>query len=206
VRCKFIRRKYMKRMFVATAILAMVIMVFSASAKADVTFVGLGATGADVYGQAWSWNNNGPGGTSAWGIPGLLAGTLNWKGPATNDFDIVIGTKETVPAGVAIDLTPTPGNDSGGSYLTTRFSNVSAGTLWNMVSVSPTEVQFFAPNAAAALVAGDTFFVNVVLTGNIDPTKVGFVASYSPVPVPPSLLLLAPGLLGLVGIRKRLKG
>jgi hypothetical protein len=192
-------------MFVATAIvLAMVIMVFTASAKADVSFVGIGATGADVYGNPWSWNNNGPGGASAWGIPGLLKGTLTWNGPATSDFDIVFGTKETLMP--AIDLTPTPGNDSGGSYLTTRFSNVSAGTLWTMVSVSPTEVQFFAPNAAAALVAGDTFFVNVVLTGNIDPTKVGFVASYSPVPVPPSLLLLAPGLLGLVGIRKRLKG
>ena len=75
-----------------------------------------------------------------------------------------------------------------------------------MVSVSPTEVQFFAPNAAADLVKGDYFFVNVVLTGKIDPTKVGFVASWSPVPIPPTLLLLAPGLLGLVGIRKRFKG
>jgi hypothetical protein len=192
-------------MFVATAIvLAMVIMVFTASAKADVSFVGIGATGADVYGNTWSWNNNGPGGASAWGIPGLLSGTLTWKGPATSDFDIVFGTKETLMP--AIDLTPTPGNSPGGSYLTTRFSNVSAGALWNMVSVSPTEVQFFAPNAAAALVAGDTFFVNIVLTGPIDPTKVGFVATYSPVPAPPSLLLLTPGLLGLVGLRKRFFG
>jgi hypothetical protein len=206
VRFKFIRRKQMKRMFVATAILAMVIMVFTASAKADVSFVGLGNTGVDPYGQAWTWNNNGPAGASAWGIPGLLAGTLVWAGPATTDFDIVIGTKDTVPAGVAIDTTATQGNDYSGSYLTTRFSNVTAGALWNMVPVSPTEVQFFASNAATALVAGDTFFVNVVLTGKIDPTKVGFVATYSPVPVPPSLLLLAPGLLGLVGIRKRLKG
>jgi hypothetical protein len=197
----------MKRLFVATGIvLAMVIMVFAASAKADVTFPGLGATGADPYGNTWTWNNNGPAGASAWGIPGLLAGTVTWTGPATSDFDIVIGTSLTLPPGVAIDLTPTPGNDSGGSYLTTRFSNVTAGALWNVVSVSPTQVNFFAPNAATNLVAGDTFFVNVVLTGNIDPTKVGFVASYSAVPLPPSLLLLAPGLLGLVGIRKKLKG
>ncbi len=194
----------MKKTLVATGIvLAMVIMVFAASAKADVSFVGIGAAGADVYGNAWSWNNNGPGGASAWGIPGLLAGTLTWTGPATSDFDIVFGTKETVMP--AIDLTPTPGNSPFGSYLTTRFSNVTAGALWTMVSVSPTEVQFFAPGGAQ-LVAGDTFFVNVVFTGNIDPTKVGFVATYSPVPVPPTLLLLAPGLLGLVGIRKRLKG
>jgi hypothetical protein len=191
-------------MFVGTAIvLAMVFMVFTASAKADVSFVGIGATGADVYGNPWSWNNNGPGGASAWGIPGLLSGTLTWKGPATSDFDIVFGTKETLMP--AIDLTPTPGNSPGGSYLTTRFSNVSAGALWNMVSVSPTEVQFFAPNAAAALVAGDTFFVNIVLTGPIDPTKVGFVATYSPVPLPPALLLFAPGVAGLAAIRKRLK-
>ncbi len=196
----------MKRMLVATTIvLAMVIMVFAASAKADVSFVGLGAAGVDTYGNAWTWNNNGPGGASAWGIPGLLAGTLTWTGPATTDFDFVLGTAFTVPAGVAIDLTPTPGNDPFGSYLTTRFSNTTAGALWTMVSVSPTEVQFFAPGGAQ-LVAGDTFFVNIVLTGNIDPTKVGFVATYSPVPVPPTLLLLAPGLLGLVGIRKRLKG
>ncbi len=196
----------MKRMLVATTIvLAMVIMVFAASAQADVSVVGLGAAGVDPYGNAWTWNNNGPGGTSAWGIPGLLAGTLTWTGPATRDFDFVVGTKETVPPGVAIDLTPTPGNDPIGSYLTTRFSNTPAGALWTMVSVSPTEVQFFAPGGAA-LVAGDTFFVNIVLTGNIDPTKVGFVATYSPVPVPPTLLLLAPGLLGLVGIRKRIKG
>ena len=65
----------MKRMLVATTIvLAMVIMVFAASAKADVSFVGLGAAGVDTYGNAWTWNNNGPGGASAWGIPGLLRG------------------------------------------------------------------------------------------------------------------------------------
>jgi len=196
----------MKRMFVATAIvLALVFTVFTASAKADVSFVGIGAAGTDVYGNPWTWNNNGPGGASAWGIPGLLAGTLTWNGPATSDFDIVIGTAETVPAAVTINFAPTPGNSPLGSFLTTRFSNVSAGALWNMVPVSGTEVQFFAP-AGAQLIAGDTFFVNVVLTGVIDPTKVGFVATYSPVPLPPSLLLLAPGLLGLVGMRKRFKG
>ena len=189
-------------MFVAAAIVLVMVMAFTAPAKADVSFVGIGAAGVDTYGNGWTWNNNGPGGASAWGIPGLLAGTLTWTGPATSDFDIVFGTKETLMP--AIDLTPTPGNSPFGSYLTTRFSNVTAGALWNMVSVSPSEVQFFAP-AGAQLVAGDTFFVNVVFTGNIDPTKVGFVATYSPVPLPPALLLFAPGIAGLAAIRKRFK-
>ena len=100
----------MKRMLVATTIvLAMVIMVFAASAKADVSFVGLGATGVDTYGNAWSWNTQGPGGTSAWGIPGLLAGTLTWTGPATRDFDFVLGTQFTVPAGVSDRFDSYPG-------------------------------------------------------------------------------------------------
>jgi hypothetical protein len=197
-------------MFVAAGIvLALVCMVFTASAKADVSFVGIGASGVDSnYGEKWQWGTTvgvlpGPGaGDSAWGIPGLGAGTLTWTGPATSDFDILFGTGFTVmPPGVSISLIPT----AGAAYdETTRFW--VNGTYWNVVSVSPTEVEFFAPNAAANLVAGDSYFVNVVLTGPINPAQVGFVATWSPVPLPPSLLLLAPGLLGLVGARKRFKG
>ena len=77
----------MKKTLVATGIvLAMVIMVFAASAKADVSFVGIGAAGADVYGNAWSWNNNGPGGASAWGIPGPPRGDVDLDGPGDVGF------------------------------------------------------------------------------------------------------------------------
>jgi hypothetical protein len=197
----------MKRMFVATGIvLALVFMVFTASAKADVSFVGGGASGVDPnFGETWQWNTTvggvlGPGaGASAWGIPGLGAGTLVWHGPTMSDFDIVFGTAFTVMP--PISLIPTAG---AGYDETTRFW--VNGTYWNVISVSPTEVQFFAPTAASALYAGDSYFVNVVLTGPINPAQVGFVATWSPVPLPPSLLLLAPGLLGLVGARKRFKG
>ncbi len=200
----------MKRMLVATAIvLAMVIMVSAAPAKAETytSFVGIGATGTDPYGNAWVWNTTSgsafpfQAGESAWGIPGLGLGIVTWKGPVTTDFDFVIGTKETVMP--AINLAPPTG--AGGYDETTRFVNATTGQLWTMVSVSPTQVEFFAP-AGGALVTGDTFFVNIVLTGPINPATAGFVATYSQVPVPPTLLLLAPGLLGLVGMRKRLKG
>ena len=143
-------------------------------------------------------------GNSAWGIPGLGLGVVTWTGPPTADFDIVIGTKFTVPKGVSISLVPPTG--AGGYDETTRCSNTSSRCTLGQSIGSPTEVQFLAPNNGAVLVAGDQFFVNVVLTGAIDPTKVGFVASWSPVPIPPTLLLLAPGLLGLVGMRKRFKG
>jgi hypothetical protein len=200
----------MKRMFVSTAIvLAMVIMVFTASAKADVSFVGIGATGTDVYGNTWVWNTTLPLGfalpnVSVWGIPGLGNGNATWTGPATNDFDIVFGTAFTLPGGVKIDFTPS----TGGYDDQTRFVNMATGGLWTEVAVSPTEIEFFAP-AGSQLVAGQQFFVNVAMTGLLTPAQIaniGFVASYSPVPVPPSVLLLAPGLLGLVGIRKRFKG
>ena len=159
----------MKRMLVATAIvLAMVIMVSAAPAKAETytSFVGIGATGTDPYGNAWVWNTTSgsafpfQAGESAWGIPGLGLGIVTWKGPVTTDFDFVIGTKETVMP--AINLAPPTG--AGGYDETTRFVNATTGQLWTMVSVSPTQVEFFAP-AGGALVTGDTFFVNIVLTG-----------------------------------------
>ena len=72
----------MKRMFVATGIvLAMVFMVFTASAKADVTFVGLGATGPGLYGQTWVWNTTTGAAFQAWrGIPRGVsrASALGW--------------------------------------------------------------------------------------------------------------------------------
>ena len=78
----------MKRMFVATGIvLAMVFMVFTASAKADVTFVGLGPNGADPSGNTWVWNTTigapyfpGVAGNSAWVSQASALG--NWSGPA----------------------------------------------------------------------------------------------------------------------------
>ena len=137
------------------------------------------------------------------GYPGLGNGNTTWNGPAnTTDFDIVFGNGFTLPTGAAIDFTKAPSD-----FLATRFVIVNESTAlftpWSVVAVSPTEVEFFAP-AGAALNPGDNFFVNVMFTKAVDPTTVGFIASYSssPVPLPPSVLLMAPGLLGLVGLRK----
>ena len=86
-------------MFVAAAIvLAMVFMVFTASAKADVSFVGIGATGVDPYGNPWTWNT-----TTGAGFPGV-AGIPRWgdarpppwpidlERPPDVYFDFVLGT------------------------------------------------------------------------------------------------------------------
>src|SRR5208282_2824156 len=147
----------MKRSVMAVAVvLTMVIMGFAGSAMAApiiAGYSGYGASGVGLYGLAWSWNNNGAGGNSAWGTPGLLDGELTWTGPTTEDFAFIIGTAFGVPAGVNIDFTPTPGGNPFGSFLTTRSSNTTAGVLWTEVAVSPDEIEFFAPNPGADLVA-----------------------------------------------------
>lgn len=50
-----------------------------------------------------------------------------------------------------------------------------------------------------------TYYEYRLGSGNAPGIPISFNVSADPVPVPPSLLMLAPGLLGLVGIRKRFK-
>ena len=170
----------MKRLVLAIAVvLAIVIAAFTGSAMAD-TITGYsgygmnstvgGSVGPGLYGMTWSWNNNGAGGNSAWGTPGLGAGTLTWSGPTTDDFAFILGTQFGVPAGTYIDSTPA--FEATGYDTTTRFSVDVAGTwtLWTATFIpSPSgadEVHFYAP-AGADLVAGDQYFVNVALTAQL---------------------------------------
>jgi len=198
----------MKRSVMAVAVvLAMVMMGFAGSAMADIItgYSGYGASGTGLYGLSWSWNNTSPT-ASVWGEPGLGDGELTWTGPTVTDFAFILGTAFGVPAGTVILTTPA-GEPVGGYTTDTRFSNTTAGVLWTAVTPVGTnfdEIEFFAP-AGGALVAGDSFFVNIALNTYLpNLAEVGFVAQYSqPVPLPPALAVFAPGLLGLIGLRRR---
>jgi hypothetical protein len=194
----------MKKVFAIAAVFAAMVMAFTGPAMADVFFTGTGPSGVDTYGHPWSWQLNLAGTASAWGSPGLGLATFTWAGPPTGDFYVDF---DVLPAGVTIDQTAPSGPL--GYEETTRFSNVSAmsgaGALWTITQVSADDIHFVAP-AGAALMPGNQFFYNIVFTGLVDPTTVGFVASYSPaVPLPSAFMLLGPGLLGLVGLRRRFK-
>ena len=206
----------MKKVCVATAIvLAIVFMFFTGSAQAGLlpsfgTISG-GTTGSDGQGDTWLWNTTiggvsagVPAGWSAWGIPGLGQGETVWNGPTVDDFDFELTDNFTLPSGIGIVQTVGP---AGGYTEYTRFE--VNGIDWTEVfpGSRSREVEFFAP-AGDYLMAGDSFFVNVVLDGTVDPTVTSWIGTYSTpsaVPLPTAVLLFAPGLAGLALIRRRFK-
>ena len=159
-------------------------------------------TGSDYFGNAWSWNNNGAGGNSVWGVPGLGSGIVTYTGAnASDNFEItfllpVFGTTSV------IDQTPS----TGGSYNTqTRLSVFDAGTWteWTPTFINGNSVAFF----GGTIKSGDSFYVNVAFTGSdLSGANAGFSATWSAgaVPEPSTWAMMLAGFagLGFVGYRR----
>jgi hypothetical protein len=154
-------------------------------AQADViVWGGTGTSGTDPFGHAWLVNT-GLGGKLFWGIPGLGAGTELWAGPGTlASLTFTVNTP-----GLTVDPNPVP-TGPGGFDESTRFSNTSAGALWDR-SIGGSTVTFSAATLASLLEIGQGFFVNV---GFIGQTTLPFDFTVTYVTVP------EPGTLGLIGV------
>jgi hypothetical protein len=170
---------------------------------------GVGDTGVDAFGNAWTWSKtigSGPSpgaGLSVWGTPGLGLGEVPYGSstPAT-DFEISF---LTAVGGADILQTASPGPSGYNEY--TRFSACpSTGCIaWTPVYTDGTQVVFSAP-AGTSLVDGEDFFVNITFTkGTLSGTNAGFSAVYTKT-VPETstwvMLLLGFAALGYGAVRK----
>lgn len=209
-------KKMARRKNVALALIAGTLgLVLAAPAHADVVIpgtgfagvVGNGNTGTDAFGQTWQWSlTTGPqsasspgAGFSAWGTPGLGAGTIDQYGGSVpaSDFEISF----VLPLGTDILQTPSP--FTGGYNEFTRFEVCSGGscTAWNPVFSNVAgahQVNFFAP-AGTFLTAGESYFVNVIFSnGNVDGFNSGFSAVFtSAVPEPSTWAMMILGFFGI---------
>ncbi len=153
-----------------------------------------------------------------------VAGTLNATPNGDGSFTAISGSGTA--AGVVLTLYPGSGTipntfvydnllfpnasasqgllTSTAGLLFTAPSTPSAGLPGNNV---PTWVNFYFNNAQwpGANGTGLYTYYEGFNGGYVTSTSVNGTFAVSAVPVPPSMLLLAPGLLGLVGLRKRFK-
>jgi hypothetical protein len=143
---------------------------------------GDGNSGTDAFGQPWAWSYTLgtdvlPAGLSAWGNPGLGAGELTgYAGskPATDFFiSFLTSADDTF---INTTASPMPGGYDEETRMTV---NGIAWTPEYEPAVDPLEVNFIAP-AGDELVAGDSYFVNVIFTnGDLSGANAGFSAVFS---------------------------
>jgi hypothetical protein len=171
---------------------------------------GTGNSGLDAYGNTWQWNKTtgvgGPAaaGQSAWGSPGLGAGTTDLYNGSVAATDFHISFVFDPPTGTHISYAASP--FAGGYNEATRFDVCSPTCVeWTVGADSDAnQVNFYAP-AGSALHPGDQYFVNVIMNnGASDGSNTGFTAffTYDTVPEPVSLALLGAGLAAF-GFRRR---
>jgi len=179
---------------IGLAVLLAVAPLGAASAQVvPCSFSGSGATGVDCLGQQWVVGNGG------WGIPGILLGTRPFLGTSpTTEFHIAFIAGGSFNGLIGFG----PGFD-------TRMFDAPFTTPWT-VSGSGTSVSFFAP-AGGSLTTGEDFFVNVEFLNGLPQNlaDVSFTARWGPaaptdvVPEPATMMLVATGLAGLAGARRR---
>jgi hypothetical protein len=205
----------MKYQLLATVALLATGLTVAAPAQATsiITFDGYGSSapgpnsGVDAQGNPWLWNKTGLG-YSAWGAPGLGAGTSKFNtstGYVAEDF--AVSFVDFAGGSINTALSPSPS----GSNEFTRFSSYVGGVwyAWTPVYDGTKNVTFTAPTVAAWLHNGDQYFVNIVfkekdLTGH----NVGFTAAFSAaVPEMSTWAMLIAGFagLGLVGLGRNKK-
>jgi len=91
------------------------------------------------------------------------------------------------------------------------YTNSAKTTLLGTLTVGETGLTFI-PSAVVNFAPQTSIYVvkDMSVQGDGAPGAAAFISqvtqNFSEVPVPPSVLLFAPGLLGLVGMRKRLRG
>lgn len=109
----------------------------------------------------------------------------------TATFSGTIGTNAFDVAGILTSYHTPPSNNTSYYSWDIMFPNLAA--------LSNSTFALSGPYSGSISVQQETF------TPTLGLSAVSLAVSSAPVPVPPSVLLLAPGLLGLVGIRKRIK-
>jgi hypothetical protein len=172
-------------------------------AFAVVSPFGGAATGNDPLGHSWIAQDQ------HWGEPGYGAGYLTFNsGALTGSGAETYATSFafTFLKGVSGVLDTNFSLDPFNFVSETRFINVTDGVAW-LVAFEGNKVTFTAPDMASKLDVGDTFFVNVKFTGDVDTSKFSFAGlwdeeSVQAVPEPTTWAMMIGGL-SLVGLQMR---
>jgi hypothetical protein len=151
-------------------------------------------SGVDAFGNGWQWSTAGSG-NSAWGTPGLGAGTVTYGGAnPSNNFEITF----LLPFGTStvIDQTPSPSPSGYNEY--TRMT--VDGVAWTPYYTGGNQIAFFAPSGVWAT-SGSTFFVNAVFTGgDLSGANSGFSATWTSTTAAPEPATWAMMLAGFAGL------
>ena len=198
--------KMFTKAFAASAMFA-VAMTAAGAANAVVSPFGGAATGTDPLGGTWiATNTQAP----SWGEPGLGSGVLAFNtGGVNNSFGTYANRFSFIfLEGVSGAIDQTPASGIGGNESTTRFVDVTTGTLWLTQFVGNNKVVFTAPTGSR-INEGDQFFVNVVFTGPVDTDKFSFAGLWTdaaagvPEPATWAMMLAGFGLIGATTRRQR---